>query len=122
MIYKCINRFLEDTYIGRDPFSPDPKPLILGSNCVVCNIPVCVSQVCLVCNLCSFFSIYLSISLGIYLIVFFDLHVLHICQSLWAIIYFQSCSVFYTKRYCVECFKQNISKFPQELVRVSTTL
>lgn len=64
--------FLEDTYIGRDPFSPDPKPLILGSNCVVCNIPVCVSQ---------------------------------------------SCSVFYTKRYCVECFKQNISKFPQELVK-----
>ena len=43
--YTANCRYLEDTYIGRDPFSPDPKPLILGSNCVVCHKLVCINQV-----------------------------------------------------------------------------
>ena len=44
-----MSRYLEDTYVGRDPFSPGFKPLILGSLCAACGRAVCVGQVCAHC-------------------------------------------------------------------------
>jgi hypothetical protein len=61
---------LEEAFVARDPFNPDPQPLILGSQCTACRRVVCVSS---------------------------------------------SCSVFYTKRFCIECVKKNLDEFPKEI-------
>lgn len=40
--------FREDSYVMKDPFSPPNKNqlLLLGSDCSLCNIPVCQSPDC----------------------------------------------------------------------------
>jgi len=62
--------FLEEVYAMKDPFTPEPKPLCLGSLCSLCQSSVCVSP---------------------------------------------KCSLFYTKRFCFQCVKDNLEEFPDQI-------
>ncbi|KAM9824220.1 cysteine-rich DPF motif domain-containing protein 1 [Neosynchiropus ocellatus] len=62
---------LEDCFLTKDPFSPDKeKFLILGSNCSMCGVCVCVGG---------------------------------------------DCSLFYTRRFCMECVRKHLDQFPQQI-------
>ncbi|XP_029062459.1 cysteine-rich DPF motif domain-containing protein 1 isoform X2 [Monodon monoceros] len=62
---------LEESYVMRDPFTPDKdRFLILGSRCGSCGRLVCVGP---------------------------------------------ECSLFYSKRFCLPCVRENIDAFPQEI-------
>lgn len=63
---------LEDAYVLRDPFSPNPGHLILGGQCCLCSTDICVSQ---------------------------------------------TCSIFYTKRFCISCVEKNMGEFPDEICK-----
>ena len=77
--------------MARDPFRADPQPLILGSHCSSCGRVVCVSSV--------------SLSRpGVCVCVRFS--------------FLQTCSVFYTKRFCADCVKSNLKEFPKEIQQV----
>ena len=39
------DRFEEDVYMMKDPFTDAKRCIVLGSHCSVCNAVVCVSQV-----------------------------------------------------------------------------
>ncbi|XP_076007805.1 cysteine-rich DPF motif domain-containing protein 1 [Genypterus blacodes] len=62
---------LEECFVTRDPFNPDrEKFLVLGSNCSLCSVPVCVGS---------------------------------------------DCSLFYTKRFCVQCVNKHLEQFPSQI-------
>lgn len=62
---------LEESYVLKDPFSPDKdKFIILGSSCTLCRKVVCVGT---------------------------------------------DCSLFYTKRFCLSCVRENLDQFPQQI-------
>ncbi|XP_055963078.1 cysteine-rich DPF motif domain-containing protein 1 [Sorex fumeus] len=62
---------LEESYVMKDPFSPDQQRfLVLGSRCSACGRLVCVGQ---------------------------------------------GCSLFYCRRFCLPCVRENLSAFPQEI-------
>ncbi|CAJ1055045.1 cysteine-rich DPF motif domain-containing protein 1 [Xyrichtys novacula] len=62
---------LEECYVTKDPFSPDrEKFLVLGSNCSLCGMCVCVAS---------------------------------------------ECSLFYTKRFCMQCVNKHLDQFPHQI-------
>ncbi|KAK6315025.1 hypothetical protein J4Q44_G00145540 [Coregonus suidteri] len=62
---------LEECFVTKDPFSPDRERfLILGSNCSLCHITVCVGT---------------------------------------------GCSLFYTKRFCMQCVNKHLDQFPPHI-------
>ncbi|XP_042562865.1 cysteine-rich DPF motif domain-containing protein 1 [Clupea harengus] len=62
---------LEESYVLKDPFSPDrEKFIVLGSSCTVCSKVVCVGT---------------------------------------------ECSLFYTRRFCLPCVRENLDQFPQQI-------
>nr|XP_046234662.1 cysteine-rich DPF motif domain-containing protein 1 [Scatophagus argus] len=62
---------LEECFVTKDPFSPDKeKFLVLGSNCSLCNMRVCVGS---------------------------------------------DCSLFYTKRFCMQCVNKHLDQFPHQI-------
>ncbi|KAM6161511.1 cysteine-rich DPF motif domain-containing protein 1 isoform 2-T7 [Erethizon dorsatum] len=62
---------LEQSYVMKDPFSPDRgRFLVLGAQCSVCGRLVCVGP---------------------------------------------ECSLFYSKRFCLPCVRENLGAFPPEI-------
>ncbi|XP_005379559.1 PREDICTED: cysteine-rich DPF motif domain-containing protein 1 [Chinchilla lanigera] len=62
---------LEESYVMKDPFSPDrDRFLVLGAQCSVCGRLVCVGP---------------------------------------------ECSLFYSKRFCLPCVRENLGAFPAEI-------
>ncbi|XP_004642517.1 cysteine-rich DPF motif domain-containing protein 1 isoform X4 [Octodon degus] len=62
---------LEESYVMKDPFSPDrDRFLVLGARCSVCSRLVCVGP---------------------------------------------ECSLFYSKRFCLPCVRENLGVFPAEI-------
>ncbi|XP_026963787.1 cysteine-rich DPF motif domain-containing protein 1 isoform X1 [Sagmatias obliquidens] len=82
---------LEESYVMRDPFTPNKdRFLILGSRCSVCGRLVCVGPVGKPRAAGAAFP--LSLWLGPH-----------------------DCSLFYSKRFCLPCVRENIDAFPQEI-------
>lgn len=116
-----LSRLLEESYVLKDPFSPDrEKFIVLGSSCTVCSKVVCVGTVCsfdfnhvrdrfLTLDydgvVCHFFHVTLVSSL--YHLRVNLLHVISVC--------FQECSLFYTRRFCLPCVRENLDQFPQQI-------
>ncbi|XP_041934786.1 cysteine-rich DPF motif domain-containing protein 1 [Alosa pseudoharengus] len=62
---------LEESYVLKDPFSPNrDKFIVLGAKCTLCSKVVCIGT---------------------------------------------DCSLFYTKRFCLPCVRENLDQFPQQI-------
>ncbi|XP_051247870.1 cysteine-rich DPF motif domain-containing protein 1 isoform X1 [Dicentrarchus labrax] len=85
---------LEECFVTRDPFSPDrEKFLVLGSSCSLCSVCVCAGSA-----QCT--SVGMLPPGGTN-----DSSPDKECD----------CSLFYTKRFCMQCVNKHLDQFPQQI-------